>query len=260
MRNLQPRDLRQGFLPLLIEVAIAGMMLAALVQAQVFGSIVRAEAVSMVDGFVPFKSPTELVHHDHDVLVDEVFVLTNAPRVRDGQVIRFQKVLGHRPATDKNIATRIEMPPCGQSVRCRSNTARTTHAGENASAKLRLNDARNLPPFKAARHTDRKYVNHALPAAARHQQLSLRVVDTWSWLVLPFSRTVKAAMLHAAPGEFTSPDSERHIWRAQAAPIGASRLWARNEHFDLIRASCRPLNLRVRRPWVASFVFHTSIL
>ena len=261
MRNqlrAQLRNFRQGFLPLLVEVAVAGMVLAPRVEAQVARPVVRPIPVAVVNGLVLLERATEPRGHD-----DRVFENVQLLSTTDGRdhIERRVQLLGQGSLRcDENVAFAAEMSPFRRCDGHRARATCSTKASEGSLSQLGLNQTGDPPSFRAAGCARRLYVRHRLSSPTPELHHDVVVIDASRRRIWAASWAFEYSMRHTSARELVSPDI--HGDRCRERPSRHTTIRTDDLHNRICSPPTLrgPVNLRMRRLWIAGDVCHSRIV
>lgn len=238
---LQSGVLRQRLLPFLVEIAVAGVMIAALIEAQVVGSVVGAFAVAVMHGFVVVERTPDLARHDDVVLEHPVAAFRHD--VEPVLEIRRDAIAANNDVTlsTENLSPRFV------SLLVLRGLALATPRGEHSASQIHLNHARNFPADESAFRAGDFHVRDPIAAATRGQHLRLGVIDTVDGLVRAESGTNQVSAFRAATTESSFSNAFRDGARSGRSHMTA--LWTGDLDASIGRYADRggPVNLRMRR-------------
>lgn len=246
--RLQSRDLRQRFLPLLVKIAVARVMLTALIESQVDRPIISADSIFMVDRFVGQHGSADHARH-HDVMLQDLFTrLRFANCVHDIEPV--VQMFWQHPTRDAHVTIAILMRAVSDALHGSQRRAAITTRSEFTSTDGGSKNTRRLPSHVAAVWTGHFDVDALTATAARREDLHDGVVNTKRRQIRtdfwPKPRTVSvAATREGAPadvigGRFCVNAARLHASRTigvdKPITLGCPiNLWMRR-----VRPHCRP--------------------
>lgn len=245
--RLKASKFSQRFLPFLVEIAVAWMMIAALIEAQIIRPIVRTFPVPMMNGFVGTQCSSDFRRHNH-VMLKDVALASFGDHVKP----RLQG-LRQRPLRDQCIPVR-QVAAASTGPRGELHVALATPCRKDASTDRVLNYAWHPPARTLAFRAHDLYMRHTT-VSLTFDHSNVVVVNAREWLVLAQPRADQVTVIRTSTRERALADRKCDLGRTGLARRSTHR--AGNVHGEMWGHTAHggPVDLRVQR---ASIEHHSE--